>query len=82
LDSAGITRVIVQFLHNRFDVPSDQIAADTTLRDIGLDSMAMLEVMIELEDVLGIKLKDLAVPPNPSLRDVVALVERNLPQPG
>ena len=44
--------------------------------------MAMLEVMIELEDVLGIKLKDLAVPPNPSLRDVVALVERNLPQPG
>lgn len=39
--------------------------------------MAMLEVMLELEDVLGIKMKDLSIPPNPSMRDVVALVERN-----
>jgi acyl carrier protein len=80
LDSAGIARVITDFLHERFDISPDRVTASTTLRDVGLDSMAMLEVMIEIEDALGIKLRDLAVPPNPSLNDVVSLVERNLPQ--
>jgi acyl carrier protein len=79
LNSERIKGVILQFLHERFDVSPAKVTDDTTLRDVGLDSMAMLEVMIELEDVLKIKMKDLTIPPNPSLRDVVAVVQRNLP---
>ena len=78
MDSEGIQGVILRFLQERFDVAPERVTPDTTLRDVGLDSMAMLEVMIELEDRLGVKLKDLTIPPNPSLGDVVALVERNL----
>ena len=80
MDAAGIQRLILDFLQERFDVAPDSVTPTTTLRDLGLDSMAMLEVMIELEDRLGVKLKDLTIPPNPSLGDVVALVERNLKQ--
>jgi len=77
LDAVHIQTVVKGFLEERFDIAADKIAEDTSIRDIGLDSMMMLEVMLELEDRLGIKLRDLAMPANPTLRDVVALVERN-----
>jgi len=41
----------------------------------------MLEVMLEVEDRFGIKLKDLSMPANPTLRDVVDLAQRNLQNP-
>lgn len=77
MDSLHIQTVIKQFLGERFDIAADSITDDTSIRDLGLDSMMLLEIMLELEDRLGIKLKDLSMPANPTLRDVVALVERN-----
>jgi acyl carrier protein len=77
LDAVHIQNVVKGFLEERFDISADKIADHTSIRDLGLDSMMMLEVMLELEDRLGIKLRDLAMPVNPTLRDVVALVERN-----
>jgi acyl carrier protein len=77
LDAIHIQTVIKDFLGERFDIPADRIRDDTSIRDLGLDSMMLLEVMLELEDRLGVKLSDLSMPSNPTLRDVVALVERN-----
>jgi len=77
LDSQRIETVIKEFLEERFEIPTDRIAANTSVRDLGLDSMMMLEVMLELEDRLGVKLMDLSMPANPTLNDVVALVMRN-----
>jgi len=77
LDSQSIRNVIKEFLRERFEISADSITDDTSIRDLGLDSMMMLEVMLELEDRLGVKLSDLSMPANPTLRDVVALVERN-----
>ena len=77
MDAAHIQTVVKNFLGERFDISADRITDGTSVRDLGLDSMMMLEVMLELEDRLGIKLRDLSMPANPTLRDVVALVERN-----
>ena len=77
LDAIHIQAVIKDFLGERFDIPADRILDNTSIRDLGLDSMMLLEVMLELEDRLGVKLSDLSMPSNPTLRDVVALVERN-----
>ena len=76
-DDQRISTVVKEFLHERFDITVDTITEDTSISDLGLDSMMMLEVMLELEDRLGIKLKDLTMPAKPTLRDVVKLVERN-----
>lgn len=77
MDAIHIQTVIRDFLGERFDIPAERITDNTSIRDLGLDSMMMLEVMLELEDRLGVKLGDLSLPANPTLRDVVALVERN-----
>ena len=77
LDSPHIQTLVKQFLQERFDISPERVTDTTSIRDLGLDSMMMLEVMLELEDRLGVKLRDLSMPGNPTLRDVVALVERN-----
>ena len=82
METGRIKQTITQFLGERFDIPPEKITDDTSIRDLGLDSMMMLEVMLELEDRLEVKLKDLSFPVKPTLRDVVGLVARNQAQAG
>jgi acyl carrier protein len=77
-ESERIASVISQFLHERFDIPLDQLSGDRSLRELGLDSILLLDVMLDIEDRLGVSLKDLAMPANPNIGDVVTLVERNM----
>ncbi len=78
LDSARVETMVKEFLAERFDIPEDKVTAAASLRDLGLDSIMMLDVMLEIEDRLGIKLKDLSMPANPKLYDIVGLIQRNL----
>mgnify|MGYP002336370544 CR=1 FL=1 len=77
-DAAAILTTIKEFLAERFDIPGERVALDAPLRDLGLDSMMIMDVMLETEDRFGIKLMDLGLPREPKLGDVVALIERNL----
>jgi len=81
MESLGIESAVKQFLAERFDIPPERLTEQASMRELGLDSMMMLEVMLEVEDRFGIKLKDLSMPPNPTLRDVVDLAQRNLKAP-
>lgn len=78
MEPLRIESAVKQFLAERFDIPADQLTDHAAIRDLGLDSMMMLEVMLEVEDRLGVKLKDLSMPANPTLGDIVDLVQRNL----
>jgi acyl carrier protein len=78
LDSASLQSMVKQFLAERFDIATDNLTSDTAMRDLGLDSIMMLDVMLEVEDRLGIKLTDLSMPANPKLGDLVALIQRNM----
>lgn len=77
----GMERVktmVVDFFVERFELPRARLLGETPLRELGLDSIMMLDVMLEVEDRLGIKLRDLAMPANPTIDDIAALIERNL----
>lgn len=77
-DAATLLAALKEFLAMRFDIPAEQAQPDASLRDLGLDSMMVMDVMLETEDRFDVKLTDLALPREPTLRDVVALIERNL----
>jgi acyl carrier protein len=77
-DAAAILAAIREFLAERFDIPAERVALDAPLRELGLDSMMIMDVMLETEDRFGVKLMDLALPREPRLGDVVSLIERNL----
>ena len=75
------SEVIRRFLTERCDVAAERLTEAATLRDLNLDSMMLLEVMMEVEDRFGVKLGDLSLPPNPTLGQIAACVERSLSAP-
>lgn len=78
LERGRVENMVVDFLVERFELPRERLLGETPLRELGLDSIMMLDVMLDVEDRLGVKLRDLAMPANPKVDDVVALIERNL----
>lgn len=65
-------------LQERFGLDQEQLTPEARLRDLGVDSLHVLEIMLDLEAGLDTKLQDLSVPPNPSLSEVAAAIQRNL----
>ncbi len=77
-DRQGILSMLQEFLGERFDIPAESAAPEMPLRELGLDSMMMLDVMLEFEDRLSVKLTDMSMPRDATLLDVAALIERNI----
>jgi acyl carrier protein len=65
-----------------FDIDLSDRPDTTRIGEIGLDSMAVLDVVMSLEDRLGHKLKNIELPKNPTLHDVAVMVRSNSAQHG
>jgi acyl carrier protein len=81
MDNADILTKIRASLIERFGLEASQLAENARLRDLGADSMHILEIMLDLETELGVSLSDLSLPPNPTLGEVAAAISRNLAGP-
>lgn len=77
-DTDHLLATLQELLSERFDIPAKKATLDAPLNALGLDSMIVLDVIMEIEDRLGVKLNDLAMPRDPTLGDVVKLVQRNV----
>lgn len=78
MNNADVITKIKEVLNERFGIEIGQIDENSRLRELGIDSLHVVEIMLDLEEDLGVKLVDLSVPPNPSLGEVAAAIERNL----
>ncbi|OGA13359.1 MAG: hypothetical protein A3G25_04605 [Betaproteobacteria bacterium RIFCSPLOWO2_12_FULL_63_13] len=78
MDKADILGKIRDSLIERFGLEPEQLAADVRLRDLGVDSMHVLEIMLDLEEELGVGLSDLSLSQNPSLGEVAAVIYDNV----
>ena len=70
--------MIKDALVNTFGIDAALINSDARMRDLGVDSLHVVEILLDLEVALGIKLTDLSFPPNPSLGDVAQTIQNNL----
>lgn len=66
-----------QFLARRFTLGESEITPERSLQSLGIDSLAAMELMFDLEDEFGIRL------PNDqqvidTLRDLVTVIDRQL----
>lgn len=78
-DLSRVESLIKNVLVEQLGVCVDAMTLDTPLLGLGLDSIQLLNLTIELEDRLGFSLTDLSMPAKPHLRDLVAVVHRNAP---
>ncbi|WP_326594330.1 phosphopantetheine-binding protein [Streptomyces sp. NBC_01294] len=49
---------LIQLLREEFAVPADRLRRDATLEQVGLDSLALLEVVVVLQGRAGVHLED------------------------
>ncbi|HZF97249.1 MAG TPA: acyl carrier protein [Pseudoxanthomonas sp.] len=62
----------------RFDVPADSLSLETTQQDLRIDSILMVDLMMDVEERLDFTFDSLELPKNPSLGAIVDLVDDNL----
>lgn len=67
---------VKSLLTNEFKISEDQIAPDSTLEDLGLDSLAAVEFALALEKGIGVEITDDEVVELERLDRIVELVER------
>ena len=48
---------ITAYLAEQLDVPQDELTMDTTFEILGIDSLDTVEMVMELEEVLGVELE-------------------------
>ena len=65
------------FLSRRLHVEERDLTPDRTLESLGIDSLAALELLFDLEDELGIRFPD-GEPRMVTLGDLVARIDREL----
>ena len=62
-----------------FEIDKDRLLPEATLESLGLDSLAVIEFLFQIEDKFGIQIPDQASPPN-TLGEMVQLVTPLLPR--
>ncbi len=77
-DEKRIIASIKEIVQSTFDIDLSSASDSTQISDSGLDSMAILDVLMSLEDLTGKKLARIDLPKNPTLHDVAEMVLRNL----
>lgn len=65
-------------LESLFGIDATKVNETTTLRDLGIDSMHVVNLLLDLEQDLGIELTDVNFPPNPTLGQVAETIGRSL----
>lgn len=80
MDRTKILELLKSLLKDKYDVDPDSLTGASRQDDIGLDSMTMVDLMMDIETALDFQFQDLNLPKNPSLDEIVDLVVGNAGQ--
>ena len=65
-------------IHERFGIDPAGVTGSTTQAELGIDSLLMVDMMLDVETELGITFESMDLPRNPDLDTIVDLVKRNM----
>jgi acyl carrier protein len=66
-------KVLTEIMSKRVDV--SKIQEDTTLTSLGLDSLDLVELMLEIEEALGIEFDEERIAEVKTVKDVLVAIE-------
>ena len=69
---------LIHLFTETFDISPDKLLPEATLESLGLDSLAVIEFIFQIEDKFGIQIPDQANPPR-TLGEMVQMIEPLLP---
>lgn len=65
---------LMSTLHARFAINIDQLSDGARLSDIGIDSLHLVDIMLDMEEEFDFRFESLLLPPNPSLNDIAGAI--------
>lgn len=71
---------LINIFAETFHIPREKLVPAATLESLGLDSLAVIEFLFQIEDKFGIRIPDQASPPG-TLGEISLLIEPLLPKP-
>ncbi|MEU7500532.1 acyl carrier protein [Streptomyces griseofuscus] len=72
---------LVNLLHNKFEVPADRLGPTATLGELDLDSLAVVELYVTLQEEWGVALDDSAASAELTVAEVAHSVSEQLEPP-
>lgn len=72
---SGTQERVNAVLSGKFEVPSDSMRPDMTLDSLGLDSLAVIELLFILEQETGARIEDTEITPLNTVSELVTLAE-------
>jgi acyl carrier protein len=69
---------LIRMLHQKFGIDPATVSAGTRQQDLGIDSILLVDLMLDVEDALGFSFQSMALPPNPSIGDICDLIAQNM----
>lgn len=82
MDRAEILDRLKRLLKDKYEIDPAALTGDSRQDDIGLDSMTMVDLMLDVETELDFQFLDLNVPKNPSLDQIIDLILQALAEEG
>lgn len=77
MDTLEITR---QFLSEQYGIPLETINSDMKLDDIGVDSLAFIDLVFEIEDKFGVNTSDEEIANIETVGEFISLIEEKRQQ--
>lgn len=76
-----ILNKLLSTLHQRFAINIDQVDSASRLSDIGIDSLHLVDIMLDMESEFSFRFESLQLPPNPSLDQISLAILRDCDTP-
>lgn len=69
-------KILAELAVKEFNCDPEKISADTPIKDLGIDSIAMLEFIFRIEDVFGIQVDNDQAAKLDTIADIANLIEQ------
>jgi acyl carrier protein len=74
--SEQILNKLLSTLRQRFAIDTEQVTKASRLSDIGIDSLHLVDIMLDMEHEFSFQSESLQLPPNPSLEQIALAILR------
>lgn len=82
LNTDDLVPKLKNILNERFGLDTTTFDENTRLGDIGIDSLHVVDIMLDIETDFDFNFQDLSLPPNPSLGEMSLAISKNLASQG
>lgn len=78
MESSTILRRLTEMLQERVGATEVPITAQTRLQELGIDSIILVDIMLDLESELDFTFKSMSLPKNPTVEEIVQLIQDSM----